>query len=251
MKNNTSYEKIFDKRGHTYNRAHVLCPNAREQERKTLIDLLDLIDTDIVIDAPAGGGYVADAIHDKVKKVICIEPSTQFASVMPTYYEIINCPIYKTPIESSCATKYSSLAGLHHLNEHELNRTFSEAHRLIKQGGKCVIADVKKGSLQDAFLNGPVDRYTITGHNGRFFEEGELSYFLEKSGFSSITEEFHVINWSFQSESTMYTFVKNLFGLIKASDSDIKSIVNDSLKIKTNEGECVLEWGLTYATGIR
>jgi len=58
------YQTIFDYRGESYNSASDKYPNARHYERQALIDLLNVTDNHSIIDAPAGGGYLAEGIRE-------------------------------------------------------------------------------------------------------------------------------------------------------------------------------------------
>ena len=115
-----NYTDIFNARGHSYNLAHAVCPSARHPERQLLLNLLKLKPQDIVLDVPAGGGFVAEALQEHVLKTICIEPSPEFARSIPPGLQTHSTPIYKTGLPACFATKYASLAGLHHLKLPEL-----------------------------------------------------------------------------------------------------------------------------------
>lgn len=246
-----NYTDIFNTRGASYNSAHILCPAARKNERQILLDLLEIEPDDIVIDAPAGGGYVAEALEGRVAQIYCIEPSAEFAKSMPSYWRIYSCPIYHTPLPAACANKYASLAGLHHLTSEELDATFKEAYRLLRSHGILAVADVKANSPQAAFLNGPVDRYTKTGHNGIFFSEGKLSQLMQSAGFRETKEEYRQFDWIFDDDTHMVLFVKQLFGMINATIEQVAQAIRQTLETKTVNGKTTLTWGLVYASGIR
>ena len=79
-----SYVDIFSYRGHKYNEASELAPMARNEERALLLQMADLRSNLLVLDAPAGGGYVQDALLGSglypLLRVINVEPSKEFAS---------------------------------------------------------------------------------------------------------------------------------------------------------------------------
>lgn len=246
-----NYTDIFNKRGYLYNQAHKLCPGARNIERELLLNLLKLAPQDIVIDAPAGGGFVVEALQSKVSQTICIEPSHEFASEIPSNLQVFNTPINKIPLPACFATKYISLAGLHHLSREDVRTTFSEANRLLQPDGIIAVADVQDNTAPAKFLNGPVDQYSHTGHRGNFFKSGELKQLLIDSGFRNVHEQYHQFDWVFESRSQMITFVTLLFGMSKASANEVESLIDQHLNVNLDEDKATLTWGLAYASGTR
>jgi hypothetical protein len=246
-----NYTDIFNARGHSYNLAHAVCPSARHIERQLLLNLLKLKPQDIVIDAPAGGGFVAEALQEHVMKTICIEPSPEFARSIPLGLQTHSTPIYKTGLPAYFCTKYASLAGLHHLRLIELEATFAEAYRLLQPAGLIALGDVKARSKQAQFLDGPVDRYTETGHQGEYFEPGQLSHYLQEAGFSNVQEQHHEFDWVFETQDQMFAFVKILFGMTKATLDQVAEAINEYLSPNVQSHKATLTWGLTYASGAK
>jgi len=245
------YKDIFDARGKSYNMAARICPSARETERQILIDLLAPAPGERIIDAPAGGGYVADALQEAGCLPLCVEPSEAFASALPDNYETIIAPVSCLPFENDSADKYGSLTGLHHLSSGELAQFFSEAWRVLKSGSVIAVADVLAGSDVDRFLNGPVDRYTNTGHNGHFFNKGDFSRHLEAAGFRVGSEQYHEYIWSFPDEKVMTTYMKTIFGLDRADLDTVHTLVNDYLQVVSDSTGVHVKWGLLYASGVK
>jgi cyclopropane fatty-acyl-phospholipid synthase-like methyltransferase len=246
-----NYTDIFNARGDSYNQAHMLFPSARHIERQLLLNLLDLKPKDIVIDAPAGGGFVSEALQEHVMKTICIEPSPEFARSIPISWQTHCEPIYKTTLATASATKYASLAGLHHLSPEDMKATFAEAYRLLQPAGIIAVADVKTCTKQAQFLNGPVDRYTDTGHQGKYFETGKLSEYLRDAEFSNVQEQHHEFDWIFDTQDQMFAFVKMLFGMTKATLDQVAEAINEYLSPHVQIHKATLTWGLTYASGAK
>jgi len=241
------YKEIFEVRGKSYNLASQLCPAARATERQILLDLLNPTPGEVIIDAPAGGGYLADVIFSAGAMPVCVEPSEQFASSLSSSYLVKISPMTAMPLADLYADKLGSLAGLHHFSRGERHLVFSEAYRVLKPGGVIAVADVMAGSRVADFLNGTVDRYTHTGHDGLFFSAGDFSRLLLGAGFEVTSENYYGFDWSFPDEETMVRYVKQIFGLDKASLRTVYDEVTKGLDVSIDERGVHVGWGLLYA----
>lgn len=243
-----SYTDIFNHRGHNYNEAGSLFPMARENERAALLDRLKNITNGKVIDAPAGGGYVAEGLEKKQPhlEIICVEPAVRFAEVIPDRFQTIHEPIEKTSLPDQSIDAVLSLAGLHHLNDKSL--VFTEWFRLLKSAGQIVVADVGEGTPTASFLNGFVNQYTPGGHDGQFFSEGEFSSLMEDAGFTSSGDEMVDVPWVFSDEPSMVAFCRQLFSVDPAPESELLNALNQ-VGVSDHKLGVQLHWQLYYAHG--
>lgn len=241
------YEDIFDLRGRSYNHAMERFPDARHFERALLLELLQPKAGDFIIDAPAGGGYLADGLSQHGASPVCIEPSEVFGIPLSDKFETHISHIYSLPDFSHRIDKVASLAGLHHLDESEIQDFFDQSYMAMCDGGVIAVADVMKGTPVAEFLNGPVDKWTETGHDGRFFEKNDFFGFLEKSGFVKISEEHKEFLWVFDDFDGLVDFCRHLFGLVKAKKDEVASVLEELLGVEEFDGGVGLRWSLLYA----
>ena len=244
------YTDIFDRRGDLYNQAEQIQPLARNTERQTLINLLELEPHHIVCDVPAGGGYLADGVRNYLEhpvQVICVEPSRTFAQGIDNAFTVYVAQMNELPIVDNSVNRVGSLAGLHHLADKA--KFFSEAHRILKDGGIFAVADVLEGTPVAGFLNGPVDRYSITGHRGLFLKKGEFVSLLEDAGFDRCEEQHVRYFWTFDSEEKMLRYCKSMFGLVNANLQQIKDAIDLYFTCEVTDKGVNLPWSLLYATG--
>lgn len=243
------YKEIFNTRGHLYNEASSMCPGARESERIALIKLLNPKPGETIVDAPSGGGYLAEGLRKQCGNtinIICIEPAEHFAAAIDPAFRILLEPIDAiTSLENQCLDAVSSLAGLHHFVDKR--PTYREWKRLIRPGGRIAVADVATNTGTANFLNTFVDEFTPGGHQGLFFPEGEWTEQLSECGFIDINEELCSVPWIFENADQMVSFCRSLFGIQKAHPGAIKEALHHYIGVEPmNNGSVQIMWELRY-----
>lgn len=247
------YLATFEARGHAYNAAMDSWPLAREAEREAVLGRLDCEPGQMVIDAPAGGGYVADGIAARFGAaidIVCVEPSAKFAGPISGRYRTFVTPLHRVPMPTESVDGIVSLAGLHHLQDKRA--VYREWARLLKRGGHVAVGDVGTETGTGEFLNTFVDRHTPGGHNGIFIEPSEFRTELTAAGLLVVEDCLQTVPWRFESLADLGQFCKNLFG-IETADVDTTIDVLDRLVGITTEtgGGVVLSWQLRFATAVR
>lgn len=247
-----TYLDTFEARGDLYNEAALIARSARSVERQLMLDLLSIERHHTVVDAPAGGGYLADGVRERVdadNQVICVEPSPKFSTAIRASYVRHVSPLDALPIPDGFADRVGSLAGLHHLGDK--SAFFGEAFRVLKTGGVFGVADVLDGTPAAFFLNGPVDRYTTTGHHGLFLQMGECETLLATAGFSDVWEAHRSFYWTFSSTEQLVKYCKSLFGLVKATEEQVAEAVASHFAVERTGDAVKLPWSLVYAAGCK
>lgn len=223
--------------------------DVRRHERDKLLYYLMVEDHHAVLDVPSWDGYVAAGISNPAR-VTCVEPSSMVAHIAPGP-TVIQALRHKMPLPDASFDRVASLAGLHHLARPR--QFIDEMARVLKPGGRIAIAEVEDGSTVAEFLNGPVDKYSISGHRGTFVHHGDMSGWLEWCGFGYATEVRHDIRWRFSSCSDMATYVRGMLGLIKASVLDVDDAIHEHLEVEVDDetGGVDVLWPLLYASAVR
>lgn len=245
------YARIFEARGGSYNDAHRMVPGARDTERALLLDRLDLRPGLRVLDLPAGGGFVADGLrargHDG--PVISLEPAGAFAAGIDPAHRRVRGALVRLPFAAASFDRVASLAGTHHLEDRLA--FFRECRRVLPPGGRFAVADAAAASDVARFLNGPVDRFTTTGHDGRFFAAGEASELLERAGFAAVREEHVGYAWTFPDRRALVSFCRVLFAMMRATEDEVGVALQAHFTItEDGDGRALLPWSLIYATGV-
>ena len=246
-KNPDTYTDTFDARGDLYNAASSINPHSRCVERELLIDFLDVQPDHVVCDAPAGGGYLADGLRPKIRtsqNIVCVEPSHVFSEPLSHDYTVIVSPIAEIPVADGHFDRIGSLAGLHHLGDKQA--FFMEASRTLKPGGLIAVGDVLEDTPVARFLNGPVDHYTTSGHQGQFIRPNEYFHWFEKANLQPVLDKHYEFHWGFRSDEEMVAYCQSLFGMVKANRQQVREALFGHFDIERSDQGILLPWSLVY-----
>ena len=247
------YLKTFEARGHFYNDAMATCPEARALELKALLERGNLKQGQTILDAPAGGGYVANGVEvllSKSVELICVEPSFKFSEAISSSYRVLNSPIQQVPLESESVDRILSLAGLHHVPNRQA--IYSEWYRLLKHGGYLAVGDVGEGTCTGIFLNSFVDQYSPEGHKGVFIAPDEFNQALNQVGFHVRSQDLVDVPWIFPDLEAMGRFCSTLFGTQRAGLNETIEALQDTVGVKNiSSGGVALQWQLCYASAYK
>jgi hypothetical protein len=115
--------------------------------------------------------------------------------------------------------------------------------RLIRAGGRIVIADVSEGTAPARFLNGFVADNNPLGHDGRFLADGTAAL-LEDAGFTVAGNALIDVPWRFASRSEAGQFCRRLFGTTIADPAQVAEALAQWIGLDETDGATLLRWRL-------
>lgn len=242
------YSKIFSHRGADYHYAMMLCPQARDYEFAAALSFIQDKPKGILLDVPSGGGYLRAYLDRAFPQYYYVsgEISSQFiSSVAPSF----QADYYSLPIQTESVDIVVTLAATHHFNYRD--NFYKEIYRTLKPQGQFIVGDVIYGTAQAEFLNHFVDRHNSQGHKGNFFTlDTEVSRLMD-AGFKQT--EGHSVHypWCFPNEALCLTYCKNLFGMDKASEQEVKRGLASFLNLGNNDAHSRIDWNLGFITGYK
>src|SRR5438094_7807 len=115
------------------------CPRARAAEFSAVIEPLRQLPPGLICDMPSAGGYLARYLCPGMD-YLAVNPAPDFFVDWPDRLPRLLAEITNVPLADQSADHVVSLAGLHH--EPSLPNVFAEMRRLLRPGGRVVLADV-------------------------------------------------------------------------------------------------------------
>jgi SAM-dependent methyltransferase len=234
-----TYSEIFAERGAAYHRAMAECPGARGEEFRAALEPL-AGRSGLLCDMPSGGGYLARHLSGDWR-YLGVDPSDDFVRACPVGVECVRASIASVPLDDGAADAVVSLAALHH--EPDLAAVFREMRRLLKPGGRAVIADVESGTPGAAFLNGFVDEHNPMGHVGIFFDE-QTAGTIAAAGFRVVDDRVVDMPWVFDSIQEAGAFCRQLFWMPKLDAAAVADAMFRQIGFDVIEGRPHLRWAL-------
>jgi SAM-dependent methyltransferase len=235
-----TYAEIFEKRAADYHYAMRQSPRARDADFLAVLEPLRHVSSGLICDIPSGGGYLADFLWPGMD-YLAVESATDFFVEWPKSLRRLVAEITDVPLPDQSVDYVVSLAGLHH--EPSLPNVFTEMRRLLRPGGRLVIADVAVDTAPARFLNGFVAANCPLGHDGRFLDERTVPA-LEGAGFSIADDQLITLPWTFESLAEAGEFCRHLFGMTGLGVEDTAKALEREIGFVRQDGKLRLRWVL-------
>lgn len=225
-----NYSEIFKVRGDLYHRAMKKYPKARKTEIDNLFKN-GFKAYENVLDVPSLGGYLNHYDSDFIK--------ITYADFSPTS-GVINLESPYDDWKIGSFDRIVSLAATHHIDD--IDKFIDNIDKHLNYNGFVSIADVEPDSGESKFLDGYVDKYTITGsHKGCYHNFSKIN--TPWNIFSSKVEK---CKWKFNNTDELFDFCSLLFGLVNHSKESLIKDLDDKVGIFTENEKIILDWKLSY-----
>jgi SAM-dependent methyltransferase len=216
-----------------------LCANARDAEFLAVLEPLG-DRPGLLCDMPSGGGYLAAHLPPAIRYV-GVDPSDDFIAACPAGVERIKAEIRCVPLADGSVDTIVSLAALHH--EADLSAVFAEMRRLLRPGGRLVIADAAVDTPPARFLNGFVNANNPMGHDGRFLDE-RTAGLIEAAGFAVATDRLVDMPWAFADLTEAGEFCRHLFWMPALDADAVAEAMDREIGFEMIDGRPHLRWAL-------
>ena len=233
-----SYAEIFAERGAAYHAAMAACPHARDAEFDAVLEPLRGGPAGLVCDMPSGGGYLAAHLWPGMRYV-GVDPADDFIDACPAGVDRFKADLTAVPLDDGAVESIVSLAGLHH--EPDLPAVFREMRRLLRPGGRAVIADISVNTPPAIFLNGFVDANNPMGHEGRFFDGGTAKL-LEDASFQIADDDLLDVPWQFETQHQAGQFCRQLFWMPSLPPEAVADAMEEEIGFELVDDRLSLCW---------
>jgi SAM-dependent methyltransferase len=235
-----TYAEIFEQRAADYHYAMRQSPRARDAEFLAVLEPLRDKPAGLVCDMPSGGGYLADYLWSGMD-YLAVDPATDFFVEWPKPLQRLLAEITKVPLADQSVNYVVSLAGMHH--EPGLPNVFREMRRLLRPGGRVVMADVAVDTAPARFLNGFVAENCPLGHDGKFLDK-RTAPALEDSGFHIVDDRLMELPWAFASLDEAGEFCRHLFGMTALGVAETADAMQREIGFDLTDDRPRLRWVL-------
>jgi ubiquinone/menaquinone biosynthesis C-methylase UbiE len=239
------YNEKFKNRIEGYMYASSKYPKVLENENLAAVRHLNPEKGDKILHIAAAGVNIKNYIDIEGLEIELVEvdQNEEFARI--GNIDCIN--LEEMPYDDNTFNKAIVIANFHHSSIEEREKIYKEVFRVLKPGGKFVLGDVMKHSLQDSFLNKFVDKYNPNGHNGLFFSLADSALFNSVGFRTSLKMEEYT--WNFDSMLVFLDFCYNFFHLTKLEKNKLYSEIKKYLIVKIlSDNSIEWKWRLLYFT---
>lgn len=238
MKSRDAYTESFAERGSKYDQAMRQVPGSRQPEFMAVVDELPENRPGLVLDVPAGGGYLKQYLPSGFRYT-SYEPVGSFSDGSQADAERSLLPF---PQDACSVDFVLSVAGVHHFPDK--TPVFDEMLRVIRPEGQLILADVHAQSKVASFLDGYIDASNSTGHKGYYLGENTIRE-LESCGWRIDSARRKHYHWLFESEQQMSEYCHLLFDIRHPDTAKTRLQIREDLGVEQlPDGSIGMSWEL-------
>jgi len=252
-----------------YRKANTDKPLVRNNELSEIFSLLNPIAGETILEVGTGNGYLSFPIAKAVGKgrVVTADVSKDnLQSVNKRNYKklpiktvLFNDNKLFSSINSDYFNAIATIATLHHFDNRkiktgETGRTgaLTEFYRLLKRGGRLVIADVAYDTISQRYfdaIDNPLHCFP-DGHPHDFFTPSRLKRLLKMIGFKKVKITVKRVPWRFTSVNEAKDFIHTIHNA-KCSTEESFNVAKKKLGFKKVKDHYELGWKLFFAVAYK
>lgn len=238
-------------RGKNYRLANDTVPGARKNEVNLMLKKISAKRGEIIVDFGCGNGiltyplsmqvgtkgkiYAVDNSKSSLEKLVKNSPTPNIKIKILNSEEI--------PLENKSVDAVVTLASFHHVPNKE--KTFMEFSRILRHGGRLVMADVSDHTDVQKYFDGPVDKFCSTGHKHKFLDKKWAEKLCKKVGLRLKEFKVEQVHWQFDSEFQAKKFLHTIHDAICTPEECLKD-AKKYLGFFEKGGKFNLNWQLFY-----
>lgn len=228
-------------------------PESRLDDIKVMKKFLNPKKGEIILEVGAGSGFFSNVISGLIgdKGILFVsDPSheqlEEVKELGKKNIKIIQQGADNLLLSEDSMDAIWSFGAMHHVFEKE--KSFRNFKRVLKKGGRIVIADVFSGSKLAKHFDEQVSKYCITGHEVAFWsrEYAESICFLtglEKPKFYTINQK-----WRFKSKKDLGIFLYKIHAMTKTTPEECLNGAERILGVKKKDNLYELNWPMQVIT---
>lgn len=223
-------------------------PHARDEEINIFIKHLQPQSNSVVIEVGTGSGALAEILAGLIPKgrLIVSDPSTEqleeLSKASLPNVDVVNESSDNLGLKENIADAICSLGAMHHC----MNKTkaFQNFFRILKKGGRLVIADVFHRSKLAKHFDTQVAKYCVTGHEVAFWTDEFAESLCSITGFQKPEIRAMNVHWKFKSKENVGIFLYKIHAMTKTTTEECLRGAEEILGISKHDGMYYLNWPL-------
>lgn len=233
-------------RSKLYKECLIEFPDARQQDIVVMKKYLNPKKDETILEVGAGSGFFSGLLADMLTngKLIVSDPSGEqleaVSSLNKKNVSVVAEGADKLTLENSQVDAVWSFGAMHHCFDKKM--AFSNFSRILKKGGRLVIADVWSGSKLAKHFDSQVSKYCVTGHEVAFWSDEFAESLCYLSGFKKPKITNLHLQWKFKTKKEIGIFLYKIHAMTKTTPEECLRGAEKILGIKKDRGYYLLNW---------